>query len=675
MRIPDVFQHYKEIHQVNLVTQDFSFSSDKEFLSWKKDVENSTNSKFRITYIYRRDVKTVIVYSCHRSGRRIVRSSSPSKRTTMSSKKLDAVCPAHIKLFRNNVDSTCAVSFLGTHLGHDPSAETEFEFLLGRKKIRQLIKKMASGTSTVGRRLANTNIDEIIAQHEANSRSRGRDIRSFSDDDLRNIDAFVGRYSQSVIFYRKHVKLQDGNNDAVLVFMTPAQQILLQKYGNNAVAVVSARQTRPFNYVLYILLAFDYDNESLPVAFAISNRGEVELQNIFFNCVRTKTGVLQPKVLVTDARECCYDSWKTVMGAAGSHVLCAWHIRETLMKSLKKINVKGKRKEISESLRQLLAERSTDTFEEMLQTLLADEDFDMSELLTRFRAEFAERAPLWASCYWKYGSANVCKQVETFYRSFKRICRKSDAAKSWYTRLTAITLTFESKLRSVLLAESYCGTTLRSKELRSAHRKYAAFAAEKENFIAVKKDENGWLIRAFRTSEGRRSPEVYSVRRLHRKCPVMENRNRDTCDLLCAECKVCGHLYCCTCAESALKNYMCEHIHAIMSTFCTNFENCGKLVNAGSLASESAISEQTCPVARTRIRENYTATELNLCSEVVSADCLRKDAEYLSKKLSDILTLVSADDQLNVLAKLLRPISPGVLNSICTTLVSFDENE
>ncbi|XP_065213590.1 gastrula zinc finger protein XlCGF58.1-like [Planococcus citri] len=136
---PQIEKHYQEFHRINFETEKHTFSCKEDFLSWKQNVENCTTTRFHLM----RKSKWKLVYVCHRSGRKIIKSSNRKRAYIVrGSKKLDGVCPASITLHLNRKYSSCVATFLKTHVGHQSNDETELKYCFLRPEEREKLAGM-----------------------------------------------------------------------------------------------------------------------------------------------------------------------------------------------------------------------------------------------------------------------------------------------------------------------------------------------------------------------------------------------------------------------------------------------------------------------------------------------------------------------------------------------------
>ena len=59
----------------------------------------------------------------------------------------------------------------------------------------------------------------------------------------------------------------------------------------------------------------DEHEEGFSVAFMFSSRTDTKTLSVFFNCVRSAVGIINPNVFMSDDASAFYNAWSSVMGA------------------------------------------------------------------------------------------------------------------------------------------------------------------------------------------------------------------------------------------------------------------------------------------------------------------------------------------------------------------------
>ncbi|XP_063911284.1 zinc finger protein with KRAB and SCAN domains 4-like isoform X2 [Zophobas morio] len=130
----NLLEHYKQAHEIKLEYEEVAFSSFNEFLLWKQRIEKDTQASF-VTMHGSSKTKshTLIRYSCHRSGEFRRKGSNKRKLKKQGSNKIDAFCPASMKVTIKN--ERCEVVFQRSHVGHKQELRHLFLTSEERQKI------------------------------------------------------------------------------------------------------------------------------------------------------------------------------------------------------------------------------------------------------------------------------------------------------------------------------------------------------------------------------------------------------------------------------------------------------------------------------------------------------------------------------------------------------------
>lgn len=183
--------------------------------------------------------------------------------------------------------------------------------------------------------------------------------------------------------------------------MWPSQKKLLQKFGDKVVAVDGTHGLNKYNFLLQTMLVLDYDGEGFPVAFAISNRNDKVMLDVFLSILKENVGIVKPETLMTDMQESYYNSWIEIMQIPLFRLFCTWHFRDALRKNQSKIANNEKRKAVMKRVYEMASELDEIKFLEKLHAFLNDDDKDIFEFKNYFLKEYAKNEDTikcWAYC-------------------------------------------------------------------------------------------------------------------------------------------------------------------------------------------------------------------------------------------------------------------------------------
>jgi hypothetical protein len=203
--VANLRKHLDEEHQKDAKFEQFLFKSLEEFNSWKEDLEQKTNAR----YVTKTGTKTlskqnsiVTSFECHRSG--FARSQSRYDTGNCTSKKLNARCPAQIRLFETGNEFMVHFYQMHSHKlvsKHCPLSQKTQESVASmiqagysNDHILKLFDKLPSGNRD--RYLTADDIRIIINRKGLTNQSRNH------KDDAKSVHIFAEKNKEDVILYR-----------------------------------------------------------------------------------------------------------------------------------------------------------------------------------------------------------------------------------------------------------------------------------------------------------------------------------------------------------------------------------------------------------------------------------------------------------------------------------------
>jgi hypothetical protein len=112
-------------------------------------------------------------------------------------------------------------------------------------------------------------------------------------------------------------------------------------------------------------MTLDDMHQGFPCAF--KNRTDIIVLKIFFETIKSKVGVLSPKVFMSDMAECFFNSWVQVMSEPENRLFCTWHVIRAWKHNVQnKICCKEKQTEVYQQLITVLEETDLNTFNNLL---------------------------------------------------------------------------------------------------------------------------------------------------------------------------------------------------------------------------------------------------------------------------------------------------------------------
>ncbi|XP_046661889.1 zinc finger Y-chromosomal protein-like [Homalodisca vitripennis] len=112
--VKSIHDHFKNVHSIEITKENLYFDSLEKFYTWKKDTEKKTTSFFCKAYSNSR----MLLYRCHRCGMYRKRGTNKRKPKTKGSCKMNAFCPARIKV-KVLENQSVNVIYISNHVGHE----------------------------------------------------------------------------------------------------------------------------------------------------------------------------------------------------------------------------------------------------------------------------------------------------------------------------------------------------------------------------------------------------------------------------------------------------------------------------------------------------------------------------------------------------------------------------
>ena len=320
----------------------------------------------------------------------------------------------------------------------------------------------------------------------------------------------------------------------MLVIQTPNQKQLLQAFGSNIICMDDTHGTNSYHFSLITVLVVDEFGEGCPVAWCLCNRTDLYILIDFLMAVRKNMGNITPQWVMTDDAEQYYKAWVAVFGLGPHKLLCTWHVDRAWRNEIKGIKDKEIAALVYHNVRVLLEGTNIGTFTTMLTNTLGQlMDFpETEEFCKYFSSHYAKRAKEWAACYRRAANINTNMYIEStlkyVYLKGRRIDNLIHLMKVSRDKAFDRLFTLEKGTISARLA------TIRKRHLASTKLPQS---------LVTKHSEREWSV------QSADQQHQYSVVLDQEKCPTK-------CHLLCNECKICIHMYSCTCMDY---HTICKH--------------------------------------------------------------------------------------------------------------------
>ncbi|XP_054275471.1 uncharacterized protein LOC128994741 [Macrosteles quadrilineatus] len=642
-RTNDIHRHFEKNHDIPLRKEHHVFKSREEFISWKCEMEKTSVS----TYRKRSSKENYLYYQCHRCG--FYNSEGRGKRHIKISGtcKINGYCPANLTVKIKN--DTLHVTHVVTHVGHKNEIKhkklsSEERRLIAlqladKKPHEEILKNIRESISNYQlQRIHLTNKKDIVNIEKSFNLHHESVKHPF---DPVSISSWVKEMKNSTTIAHVSFKPQGvkdpqypdlQENDFLLIFITNAQKAMLQKFGADTICIDGTHGLNTYDFQLFTLLTLDETREGFPSAFMFSNKADISVMKIFFDCIKSTAGVIKPKVFMSDMDATFYSSWNQVMGQVENRLYCSWHVLKAWRRKLgEAIKTKEKREYVQKILQTLMYELDIDTFHRLLEgflsTLKADDVFhDFLEYFSKNYLSVGQYKS-WAYCYRVHAGINTNMSLESFNRVLKYCYLKGKKVRRLDKTLCAILNLMRDKIFDLLIKMLRGKLVRKLQTLRKCHKRSLTVG---NNQIMV--NENKWLVTSSTQTE------FYTVKRV-RQCK--------TCQLQCFSCNSCFHEFVCNCIESAIRNNMCKHIHAVATMVHRvqeehNYMRCDGTKNEGSIHRDLENDENQLEL----LNEVSRPTDKNLAIE-----------KKIAKAMEDIATITHNVTSLDVASYFEREIT------------------
>jgi len=398
-------------------------------------------------------------------------------------------------------------------------------------------------------------------------------------------------------------------DDFCLVIITEAQIAGLQQLYRPQceVAMDSTHGTNAYDFQLTTLMLVDDHGEGFPSAFCFSNRVD-ELVMCAFLCVCKENFAvaLEDVVFMSDDAEVYANAWTRVMGAPAHRLLCTWHIDRAWRKNLSRIRGDSVLKaNIYKMMRALMEITDRETFwqklTEFMDSAMADDR--TVQFAEYFQREYASRPQLWAYCERLGLKVHHNMHLEALHRVLKHVHMNGRKVRRMDSCIHALMRLMRMKMRDRLQKLHKGKWTRHVHGIRMRHKKGVSLSSS-------------WLTEV--------DPNrTYAVQGPDNKIVYMVEQSDSIphetmlCPLFCKPCGVCIHTFVCNCVDFGLRNTICKHIHAVVSTFKPELV-CMPLQVASD--PDNPLVPATTPECAAYSAEEYTEDDdmLGMPEEVVS---------------------------------------------------------
>ena len=456
------------------------------------------------------------------------------------------------------------VTFFKTHYGH----ECELGYLTIPKSNRGAI---------AGQLLQKIPYDEILDKVRSTVNDTIDRIHLLSRKDILNIEAayaiegnvqrnsndklsvelwvreMMAKEDNPVIYYKQQGEESDilQPEDFALAIMSKAQAELLKKFGTGSIVCMdSTHGTNGYDFGLTTVMVVDDFGEGFPVAFFYSNRENYTALKLFCNAISQKAGQIHANVFMSDDADQFYAAWSSTMNNVPQKLLCIWHVDRAWRGKISSIKNTEMQKSVYRTLRMVLEETDIEKFYVFLEKAVAEflENPDTKPFGEYFKLNYANRPSSWAYCHRIGKGINTNMYLESLHKVIKHIYLKGRVAKRLDKSIHALMRLVRDKQFDRIIKLTKGKVTAKISAMHDRHK-----TAKTVSYSTIAQvNDCEWTVPSFQ----KRSKHEYSIRK--KFLPTGH-----VCEISCKVCKICTHMYSCSCTDHLIKNMVCKHIHLL----------------------------------------------------------------------------------------------------------------
>lgn len=358
--------------------------------------------------------------------------------------------------------------------------------------------------------------------------------------------------SSPIVFYKTqgtdYLPLNKG--DFMMVILTETQIALLNKFSNGKLCIDSTHGTDQYNFHLTTIIVIDELGDVFPAAFCISTKVDEVNMSVFFSKIKEIVGCLNPDVFMSDDVPAFRNAWIKTMAVPKFYLLCKWHVDNNWRKNLKKIEgSQTTQSYIYKALRVLLEEPDKLQFENILQSFLCKlgAESGLQNFKKYFESNYVNRKRMWAACYQNQVMPNTYVYLETFHNTLKHIYSKFQFKKKQRLDMLLWHLLKIVRDKNIERLVKLCSGEKVNDYINNINTRHRSAVHIKSSQID-QTSEVTWIVKSESFDHGY----------------IVQKQQSCSCKIMCVACKVCAHLFSCTCDDYSIKNNMCKHIHAVI---------------------------------------------------------------------------------------------------------------
>ena len=560
-----LISHIRNTHKKDIHVQQLQFESIHSFLSWKEEEEFFTKSQYIQQCGSRSyDGCDTWYYYCNRSGTFVSKSTNQRQTKSQGTSKVGEQCSAHIKALIAKDTGNVLVEYCAYHHNHAIQlahlripTKTRLDIAARLKqgvtmqRILDDIRDNCSGSINRDHLITKKDIHNVKLQYNIEGVTRHK-------NDLLSVLSWVQEMATShenpIIFFKQQGEMTKANieNDFLLCIQTSFQRDMLKKFGTSVICMDSTHGTNSYDFNLTSVVVIDDFGEGIPTAWLISNKEDTSTLTQFLQAVKERTGEVAPQWFMSDDAQQYFNAWTAVFGTTRTNkLLCSWHVDRAWRGALKEhIPDRELQLQIYHQLRLLLIETEQSKFRSLLQEFLSYIHQHHHTFYSYFNKYYIPRLEEWATCFRAQTSVNTNMFLEAFHRVLKVVYFQHKQNRRVDVLLTTLLKIARDKEFERLTKVEKGKPTHRICEINKRHKSAMDIHGKKYgNFTTIETDQK-WEVMSLSKPETK-----YIIQRKLASCD---------CKLNCSSCKVCTHMFSCTCLDSILHSTVCKHVHLLV---------------------------------------------------------------------------------------------------------------
>ncbi|XP_074604017.1 uncharacterized protein LOC141857426 [Brevipalpus obovatus] len=413
--------HLFEKHDLQVDKEEHLFSNFEGFSAWKELIEAENNVYF-IKKVRKEDGRSY--FECNRSGHYKPQGKNIRSMKIKGTRKMGARCPAAIRLLETG--ERFQVIYFKTHAGHtnemrhidiprDEREKIASQLALGLTRTTILQNIRATWTKENNKRIHRA-IDQDLQNISRDFKLRSDVVRD--QNDLVSVESHIEQMKSMnvnpIIIY----EAEDAENQFILGICNEGQRFVLEKFGNDVIAMDSTHGTNDYNFQLTTIMVVDENRTGFSVAFLYSSKINQAVFLKFFRALKESCNVPRCKIFMSDDAPAYYNAWTEVFEPPLHRLLSIWHVFRNWNKHSLQISDIAKRKELMADIIAVQKNVDEQEFQDQAKFFMNkyEKDKPTAVFVQYFKDYYWNRVEQWALCHRKNLGINTNMFLENLHR-------------------------------------------------------------------------------------------------------------------------------------------------------------------------------------------------------------------------------------------------------------------